>query len=55
MRHTVLVIDISGSMVGLSMKTAKDAANKCVQQMIAAEGGNYVSLIVFSGEAAVVC
>jgi len=55
MRHTVLVIDISGSMVGLSMKTAKDAANKFVQQMIAAEGGNYVSLIAFSGEAAVLC
>ncbi|MTD41804.1 VWA domain-containing protein [Erwinia sp. CPCC 100877] len=54
-RYTVLVVDISGSMEGLPMKTAKEATDKFVQQMISAQGENYVSLVTFSGEANVLC
>jgi Mg-chelatase subunit ChlD len=54
-RYTVVVVDISGSMEGLPMKTAKEATDKFVQQMISAQGENYVSLVTFSGDATVLC
>lgn len=52
-RYTVLVIDISGSMAGLPIETAKSAANKFGQQMLAAKGENYVALVGFSSSGTV--
>jgi hypothetical protein len=47
-RYTVLAIDTSGSMGGTPMRTAKEAAQKFIQQMLKAKGENYVAVVGFS-------
>lgn len=54
-RYTILVLDTSGSMSGTPMTRAKAAANKFVDQVLKADGDNYVAVVSFSTNAQRVC
>ena len=50
-RYTVLLLDTSGSMRNTPITRAKQAAAKFVEQVLAAEGDNYVAFAEFNGVA----
>lgn len=47
-RYTVLVIDVSGSMDGTPINTLKTAAKNFCQQVLNANGKNYVAIVTYS-------
>ena len=48
-RYTVLILDVSGSMEGVPMTQMKKAAKKFCEEMLKAEGHNYIALVSYSG------
>lgn len=54
-RYTVLVLDDSGSMYGKPLDTLKAAAKTFCDQVLKADGQNYVSVVSYSSEAYTEC
>ncbi|MGH4120756.1 cell wall-binding repeat-containing protein [Clostridium sp.] len=54
-RFTVLVLDVSGSMVGTPMSTLKIAAKKFCEQVLEADGENHVAITTYSDYAETIC
>jgi hypothetical protein len=54
-RYSVLVLDTSGSMRGTPLTRTKQAAVKFCEQVLAAEGDNYVAVVSFNTSATTVC
>jgi uncharacterized repeat protein (TIGR02543 family) len=54
-RYTVLALDTSGSMSGSPMTAAKAAAIKFCEDILKANGKNYVALITLNSSSSVVC
>jgi hypothetical protein len=54
-RYSVLVLDVSGSMSGAPITYTKQAAIKFCQQVLEAEGENYVAVVSFNTSATTVC
>ena len=54
-RYSVLVLDTSGSMRGTPLIRTKQAAVKFCEQVLAAEGDNYVAVVSFNTSATTVC
>ena len=52
-RYTVLVIDVSGSMRGTPMTTLKSAANKFCDDILKADGDNYVAIVEYATSASI--
>ncbi len=50
-RYTVLVLDVSGSMIGAPIKQMKAAAKNFTNQVLSADGQNYVALVTYSDNA----
>jgi hypothetical protein len=54
-RYTVLVLDTSGSMAGTPLTRTKQAAVKFCEQIMVADGDNYVAVVSFNTSASTVC
>ena len=53
-RYTVLVLDTSGSMWGTPMTKEREAAEKFCNDILDAEGTNYVALVTLNSSSTVV-
>ncbi|MDR3121276.1 MAG: VWA domain-containing protein [Clostridiales bacterium] len=54
-RYIVLILDNSGSMSGTPLTRTKQAAIKFCEQVLAANGNNYVAIVQFNTNASEVC
>jgi len=54
-RYSVLVLDTSGSMAGVPIAKAKEAAVNFCKQVMVAEGENYVAIVSLNSSATTIC